>query len=62
MNPTSTDENALPATLSAGELLAGYRARKFTPTTLMEHVLDRVASAAERHVWISLLSRERVLG
>ncbi len=61
MNATSTDEKSLPATLSVGELLAGYRARRFTVTTLMEHVLDRVAGATERHVWISLLSRERVL-
>ena len=53
--------NTLPSTLSVGELLAGYRTRSFTVTELMEHVLDRVASAPERHVWISLLSRERVL-
>ena len=50
--------NTLPSTLSVGELLAGYRARSFTVTELMAHVLDRVASAPERHVWISLLSRD----
>jgi allophanate hydrolase len=61
MNVTSTDEITPPATLSVGELLAGYRSRRFTVTALIAHVLDRVASAPEKHVWISLLSRERVL-
>ncbi len=52
----------LPATLSIGELLDGYRSRRFSVTTVMQHVLDRVAVAPDRHVWISLLPPERVLG
>ena len=52
---------SLPATLSIGDLLAGYRARQFTPSAVMEHVLAQIARAPERHVWISLLPAERVL-
>jgi allophanate hydrolase len=49
------------ATLSIGELLEGYRAGRFTVGGVIDHVLDRVAQAAERHVWISRLPRETVL-
>ncbi|MEJ0036378.1 MAG: allophanate hydrolase [Gammaproteobacteria bacterium] len=52
---------SLPATLSIGDLLDGYRSRRFTVTAVMEHVLDRIAQAPERHVWISVLPAERVL-
>jgi allophanate hydrolase len=51
----------LPATLSIGELLDGYRSRRFSVTELMQHVLERIAQAPERHVWISVLPAERVL-
>jgi allophanate hydrolase len=61
MNANRRDEASLPATLSIGELLEGYRARRFTVTDVIEHVLDRVAQATERHVWISVLPAERVL-
>ncbi len=61
MNANRKDEASLPATLSIGDLLEGYRARRFTVTDIMEHVLDRVAQAPERHVWISVLPAERVL-
>jgi allophanate hydrolase len=61
MNATRTDDTSLPSTLSIGELLSGYRARRFSVATVVEHVLGRVAQAAERHVWISLLPEERVL-
>ena len=61
MNASRRDDGSLPATLSIGELLTGYRARCFTVTEVMNHVLDRVAQAAERHVWISVLPAERVL-
>jgi allophanate hydrolase len=47
--------------LSIGELLEGYRARRFSVSGLIEHVLDRIGQAPQRHVWISLLPRERVL-
>ena len=61
MNANRKDEATLPATLSIGDLLEGYRARRFTVSDVMEHVLDRVAQAPERHVWISVLPAERVL-
>jgi allophanate hydrolase len=52
---------SLPATLSIEELLDGYRSRRFTVGTVLEHVLSRIAQAPERSVWISLLPAERVL-
>src|SRR3954462_10288451 len=52
---------SLPATLSIGDLLAGYRSRRFSVTEVLEHVLGRIAEAPERHVWISVLPAERVL-
>ena len=52
---------SLPSTLSIGDLLDGYRSRRFTVAAVMEHVLQRIAQAPERHVWISLLSAERVM-
>ena len=61
MNANRRDDGSLPATLSIGELLAGYRAHHFTVTEVMNHVLDRIAQATERHVWISVLPAERVL-
>ena len=51
----------IPDTLSIGELLDGYRAGRFTVAGVIDHVLDRVAQAAERYVWISRLPRETVL-
>jgi hypothetical protein len=62
MNTNTLDDSSLPSTLSIGELLDGYCARRFGPVRIVEHVLERVAQAAERHVWISLLPKERVLG
>ena len=52
---------SLPATLSIGDLLDGYRSRRFSVTAVMEHVLQRIAQAPERNVWISLLPAERVM-
>jgi allophanate hydrolase len=52
---------AAPRTLSIAELLAGYRERRFAPAQIIEGVLDAIARAPERHVWISLLPREHVL-
>ena len=43
------------------ELLADYRARRRTPAEVMEQVLTRIAGAPERHAWISLVPRDRVL-
>jgi allophanate hydrolase len=52
---------SLPPNLSIGDLLDGYRSRRFSVTAVMEHVLARIAEAPQRHVWISLLPAERVL-
>lgn len=52
---------AAPRTLSIGELLDGYRAEHFAPAQIVETVLDSIARAPERNVWISMLPRERVL-
>jgi len=61
MNAISADTSGLPSTLSIGELLKGYRAGRLTVGGVIDHVLNRVAQAAERHVWISHLPRETVL-
>jgi allophanate hydrolase len=52
---------ALPDTLLISSLLAGYRARQYTPVEVMERVLVNIASAPDRRAWITLLPRERVL-
>jgi allophanate hydrolase len=52
---------AAPRTLSIAELLDGYRSRRFAPAQIIEAVLDTIARAPERNVWISMLPRERVL-
>lgn len=49
-------------TLLISALLDGYRARRFTPLDVMEHVLAGIAQAPDRRVWITLLSRERLFG
>jgi allophanate hydrolase len=43
------------------DLLAGYRAGRISPVQTVESVLEAIARAPERNVWISLLPRERVL-
>jgi allophanate hydrolase len=43
------------------DLLDGYRSGRFTPSEVAEVALRRADLAAQRHVWISRLSRERVL-
>ena len=52
----------LPSTLLITELLDGYRAGRFSPVDVAEGVLANIASAPDRRAWITLLSRERVLG
>jgi allophanate hydrolase len=47
--------------LLIGDLLHAYRAHRLTPTQLIESVLERANGAAERHIWITRLSRERLL-
>jgi allophanate hydrolase len=43
------------------DLLRGYRARRFTPTDVIELALQRADQAVQRHVWITRLSREQLL-
>ena len=52
---------SLPDTLLISSLLAGYRARQYTPVEVMERVLANIASAPDRRAWITLMPRERVL-
>jgi allophanate hydrolase len=42
------------------DLLAGYRAGRFTPAEVIDAVLKRIDAAPERNVWITRLSREQV--
>ncbi len=53
---------AIPDSLTIASLLAGYRAAKFTPEQVLDAVLERIDSAPERHVWITRLAREQVMG
>jgi allophanate hydrolase len=47
--------------LLIGELLQGYRAGRYTPVDVMSEVLERLASAPERHVWIARFPVETLL-
>src|SRR5262245_5136352 len=61
---SSRDAVWLPAglhSLAIGELLDGYRAKRFSVNELLDAVLDGIDAAPERHVWIARLSREQVL-
>ncbi len=43
------------------DLLQGYRTRRFTPTQVIESAIRCANKAPERYVWISRLTRERLL-
>lgn len=43
-----------------GELLAGYRRKSFTVYEVLEEVRRRIERASDRHIWISLISEERL--
>ncbi len=43
------------------DLLQGYRSGRLTPTQVIESAVQRADCAPERHVWITRLSRERLL-
>jgi allophanate hydrolase len=47
--------------LLIGDLLHGYRAHRFTPTQVIDSALERADQAAQRHVWIHRLARDRLL-
>lgn len=44
------------------DLLRAYRAKRLTPTEVIESALARADQSADRHVWITRLSREQLLG
>ena len=46
--------------MTIADLLAGYRAGRFTPAQVFNAVLERIDAAPDRNVWISRLSREQV--
>ena len=47
--------------LLISDLLRAYRAHRLTPTEVIESVVERANRAAERHIWITRFSRERLL-
>lgn len=47
--------------LLISELLRAYRDHRLTPTRMLEALLERASRAAERHIWITRFSRERLL-
>jgi allophanate hydrolase len=47
--------------LLIADLRSGYRAGTFTPADIMVRLLDKADCAAQRHIWINRLSRDRVL-
>jgi allophanate hydrolase len=47
--------------LSITSLLEAYRAHRVSPVELLAQVLEQIAAAPERHVWIERLPREQVL-
>jgi len=49
-----------PPSLLISELLAGYRARRFTPLEIIEQLLSARALQPDRHEWIARLADARV--
>jgi allophanate hydrolase len=47
--------------LLVSDLLHGYRQGHFTPAQVAQEVLDGIAAAPERNVWITRLSKEQVM-
>ena len=43
-------------------LLSGYREARFTPRDIIKEVMQRIASAPERNVWINLLTAQQLQG
>jgi allophanate hydrolase len=43
-------------------LLSGYREARFTPQDIINEILQRIASAPERNVWIKLLTAQQLQG
>ena len=43
------------------ELMAGYAARRYSPTDVVEEVIRRIAAAGDDHVWIVRVPREELL-
>jgi allophanate hydrolase len=47
--------------LDIGALHSGYATGKFSPRDVVELLLERIAAQPDRHIWISVLPRERLL-
>ncbi|HXC09926.1 MAG TPA: allophanate hydrolase [Steroidobacteraceae bacterium] len=47
--------------LLISELRSGYRAKQFTPADIMTRLMDRADGEDHRRLWISRLSRDRVM-
>jgi allophanate hydrolase len=43
-------------------LRTGYLANRFTPAEVMARLIDRADSAEQRHIWITRLSHDQVMG
>lgn len=46
--------------LAVTSLLEGYRQERFTPGEILELVWSRIEAQADRHIWISRLSRQQL--
>ncbi len=51
----------MPESFLIADLQHGYRSGRLTPTQVIESAIRRADRAPERHVWITRLSRERLL-
>ena len=49
------------ASVAIADLQAAYRERRTTPVAVLEQLLPRIAAAADRGIWITLLPPEQVL-
>jgi allophanate hydrolase len=50
-----------PDSLLISDLRSGYLANRFTPAEIMAHLMDRADLAEQRHIWITRLSRDKVM-
>jgi allophanate hydrolase len=60
--PHPVPSPAMFQSLLIADLREHYRAGRLTPAQLIEHLMQAADSAPSRHVWITRLSRDQVLG
>src|ERR1700736_5301529 len=48
--------------LLISDLRSGYLANRFTPAEVMARLMDRADGAEQRHIWITRLSHDQVMG